>query len=182
MNRGRVFGLLCCAILAGCVSAGVEVRPEQMANFRHGVTSLQDVVTALGPASVETALDDGSTLLVYTYVTSRPHPETYLPFIGALVGGADTHSSAAVFLFDSHGLLKSANTTSTNVGTGVSSGSHAVQPSAPVRAAEPSVVVKSVQPPAVQSVEPMPEDDVVPALQSPVERQPENGLQPDPVE
>ena len=79
-----------------------------MANFRHGVTSLQDVVTALGPASVETALDDGSTLLVYTYVTSRPHPETYLPFIGALVGGADTHSSAAVFLFDSHGLLKSA--------------------------------------------------------------------------
>jgi hypothetical protein len=43
-------------------------------------------------------------------------------------------------------------------------------------------VVKSVQPPAVQSVEPMPEDDVVPALQSPVERQPENGLQPDPVE
>jgi len=186
MNRGRVIGLLCGAILAGCVSAGVEVRPEQMADFKHGVTRLQDVISALGPASVETALDDGSTLLVYTYVTSRPHPENYLPFIGGLVGGADTHSSAAVFLFDSHGLLKSANTTSTNVGTGVSSGvssgAHTAQSSAPVRSAEPSVVVKSVQPSAVQSVEPMPEDDVGPALQSPVERQPENGAQPDPVE
>ncbi|MFM0149508.1 hypothetical protein, partial [Paraburkholderia sp. RL18-085-BIA-A] len=127
MNREQVVGLLCGALLAGCVSAGVEVRPEQMANFRHGVTTLQDVVTALGPASAETALDDGSTLLVYTYVTSRPHPESYLPFIGSLVGGADTHSSAAVFLFDPHGILKSANTTASNVGTGVSSGSHTEQ-------------------------------------------------------
>ncbi|MEM5328330.1 hypothetical protein VSR34_17300 [Paraburkholderia sp. JHI2823] len=182
MNRGRVFGLLCGAILAGCVSAGVEVRPEQMADFKHGVTRLQDVIAALGPASVETALDDGSTLLVYTYVTSRPHPENYLPFIGALVGGADTHSSAAVFLFDSRGLLKSANTTSTNVGTGVSSGAHTAQPNAPVRSSEPSVVTRDAQPAAVQSVEPMEEDDVGPAMQSPVERQPQDGAPPEPVD
>ncbi|MFL9936194.1 hypothetical protein P0D88_45940 [Paraburkholderia sp. RL18-103-BIB-C] len=182
MNREQVVGLLCGALLAGCVSAGVEVRPEQMANFRHGVTTLQDVVTALGPASAETALDDGSTLLVYTYVTSRPHPESYLPFIGSLVGGADTHSSAAVFLFDPHGILKSANTTASNVGTGVSSGSHTEQRSAPVRGSEPHVVIKSVQPPAVQSVEPIPEEDGEPAPQIPVEPPPENSVQPAPVE
>ncbi|SIT41144.1 conserved exported hypothetical protein [Paraburkholderia ribeironis] len=190
MNRGQVIGLLCGALLAGCVSAGVEVRPEQMANFRHGVTTLQDVVTVLGPASAETALDDGSTLLVYTYVTSRPHPESYLPFIGALVGGADTHSSAAVFLFDPHGILKSANTTASNVGTGVSSGSHTEQHSAPVRTSEPQVVIRSVQPPAVQSVqapavqsvEPIPEEDGEPATQIPVELQPDNTVQPASIE
>ena len=180
MNRGRVFGLLCCAILAGCVSAGVEVRPEQMANFRHGVTSLQDVVTALGPASVETALDDGSTLLVYTYVTSRPHPETYLPFIGALVGGADTHSSAAVFLFDQRGLLKSANSTGSNVGTGMTA-AHTAQPRAPAPVSEAPVAVKSVPPPAVQTVEPMPEEDVAPTSQMPGEPL-EINVQPAPVE
>jgi hypothetical protein len=182
MNRGQVVGLLCGALLAGCVSAGVEVRPEQMANFRHGVTTLQDVVTALGPASVETPLDDGSTLLVYSYVTSRPHPESYIPFIGSLLGGADTHSSAAVFLFDPRGILKSANTTASNVGTGVSSGSHTEQRSAPVRGSEPHVVTTSVQPSAVQSVEPIPEEDVEPALQMPVEPQPVNRARPAPVE
>lgn len=74
MKRGQVVGLLCGALLAGCVSAGVEVSPEQMSNFKPGVTTRQEVITALGPASVQTALDDGSTLLVYTYVKSRPPP------------------------------------------------------------------------------------------------------------
>ncbi|WP_321963477.1 hypothetical protein [Paraburkholderia sp. J7] len=181
MNREVVTGLLCGALLAGCVSAGVEVRPEQMANFRHGVTTLQDVTAVLGPPSVETALDDGSTLLVYTYVTSRPHPESYIPFIGSLVAGADTHSSAAVFLFDSRGLLKSANTTSSNVGTGMTA-AHTAQPRASAPVSEVPVVTKSVAPPVVQTVEPTPEEDLEPASQLPREPQPENGIQPAPVE
>ncbi|WP_240975298.1 hypothetical protein [Paraburkholderia aromaticivorans] len=93
------------------------------------------------------------------FVTSRPHPESFLPFIGALVGGADTRSSAAVFLFDTHGVLKSASTTTSNVGTGLSTDLH----SAPVPGAEPPVLVKSIQPPAVQSIEPLPEEEVQPA-------------------
>ncbi|WP_227746845.1 hypothetical protein [Paraburkholderia franconis] len=95
MKHGLVLGLLSGALLVGCMSAGVEVRPEQMATFRRGVTTIQEVTATLGPASVQTALDDGSMLLVYTYVTSRPHPENYIPIIGSLVGGADTHTSAA---------------------------------------------------------------------------------------
>jgi hypothetical protein len=87
-----------------------------------------------------------------------------------------------VFLFDPHGILKSANTTASNVGTGVSSGSHTEQRSAPVPGSEPHVVIKSVQPPAVQSVEPIPEEDGEPAPQIPVEPPPENSVQPAPVE
>ncbi|CAB3791989.1 hypothetical protein LMG28688_03428 [Paraburkholderia caffeinitolerans] len=152
-----------------------------MANFRHGVTTLQDVISALGPASVETALDDGSTLLVYTYVTSRPHPESYIPLIGSLVAGADTHSSAAVFLFDSHGLLKSANTTSSNVGTGMTA-AHTAPPRATAPVTEAPVVIKSVPPPAVQTEQPTPEQDVAPATQVPSEPQLELNVQPAPVE
>jgi hypothetical protein len=153
-----------------------------MVNFRAGETTLQEVITALGPASLETALDDGSMLLVYTYVTSRPHPESYIPFIGPLVAGADTHSSAAVFLFDRRGILKSANTTSSNVGTGLSGGSHTGQHTAPTRSAEPHVVVKSVQPPAVQSVEPIPEGNLEPAPQTPANAQPEFRVEPAPID
>jgi hypothetical protein len=176
MKHGLVVGLLCGTLLAGCMSAGVEVRPEQMSSFRPGVTTLQDVTAMLGPASVQTALDDGSTLLVYTFVTSRPHPESFLPFIGSLVGGADTRSSAAVFLFDSHGILKSENTTTSNIGTGLSTNLH----SAPVPGVEPPVVVKSIQPPAVESIELLPEDPVQPVPEDTAEPPPEQSVQPAP--
>jgi hypothetical protein len=180
MKHRLVVGLLCGALLAGCMSAGVEVRSEQMSSFRPGVTTLQDVTATLGPASVQTALDDGSTLLIYTFVTSRPHPESFLPFIGPLVGGADTRSSATVFLFDVHGILKRASTTTSNVGTGLSAGFSTDLHSAPVPGVKPPVVVKSIQPPAVQSIEPLPEEEVLPAPENSAEPPPEQSLQPAP--
>lgn len=51
MKHGLVLGLLSGALLVGCMSAGVEVRPEQMAIFRRGVTTLQEVTATLGPAA-----------------------------------------------------------------------------------------------------------------------------------
>jgi hypothetical protein len=147
------------------------------------------VTARLGPAAVQTALDDGSTLLVYTYVTSRPHPESFLPFIGSLVGGADTRSSATVFLFDPHGILKTASITTSNVGTGLSSGAGTdvhpapisdVQPPAVVKSVQTPVVVKSVQMPAVQSAEPLQEDEVSPDPENSAEPLPEQSIQPAP--
>jgi hypothetical protein len=192
MKHAVVLGLLSGALLVGCMSAGVEVRPEQMATFRRGVTTIQEVTATLGPASVQTALDDGSMLLVYTYVTSRPHPENYIPIVGSLIGGADTHTSAAVFLFDGRGVLKSANTTTSNVGTGLSTelqhrapapiveapvAGHSNPPAA-VQSAEPPVVVKSISPATVESIEPLPEEEGRPAPESGDEPQPEQGIQP----
>ncbi|MGT2471839.1 hypothetical protein [Paraburkholderia terrae] len=186
MKQGLLPGLLGAALLAACMSAGVEVRPEQMATFRRGVTTLQEVTATLGPASVQTALDDGSMLLVYTYVTSRPHPENYIPFIGSLVGGADTRSSAAVFLFDTRGVLKSENTTTSNVGTGLGTERHSAPApiveapvavesnrSAAARGVEPPVAVRTIPPAAAASVEPLPEEEGQPAPENSVEPPPE---------
>jgi hypothetical protein len=178
MKHGLVVGLLCGALLAGCMSTGVEVRSDQMSSFKPGATTIQDVTATLGPASVQTALDDGSTLLVYMFVTSRPHPESFLPLIGSLVGGADTRSSATVFLFDVHGILKSASTTTSKVGTGLSAGLSTDLHSAPVQGDKPpmvvksiqsAVVVKSIQPPVVQSIELLPEEEVLPAAENSAE-------------
>ncbi len=194
MKLGLVSVLLCGGLLVGCMSAGVEVRPEQLATFKRGVTTLQEVTSTLGPASVQTALDDGSELLVYTYVTSRPHPESYIPFIGSLVGGADTRSSAAVFLFDAHGVLKSANTTTSNVGTGLSTDRHSARAPiveapvaleskrpATVESVAPPVVDKSIHPATVQSIEPLPEEEGQPAAENSVESPLELSIQPAPV-
>jgi hypothetical protein len=123
-------------------------------------------------------------LLVYTYVTSRPHPENFLPFIGALVGGADTHTSAAVFVFDPRGTLKSAHTTTSTVGTGFGGGASAAQPAAapampvaPAASAGAPVVVERVQTPTVQTIEPLPEQPAQPALDDGLEA-PEDSVQP----
>src|SRR5579864_2180691 len=175
MKHGLVLGLLSGALLVGCMSAGVEVRPEQMATFRRGVTTIQEVTATLGPASVQTALDDGSMLLVYTYVTSRPHPENYIPFIGSLIGGADTHTSAAVFLFDARGVLKSANTTTSNVGTGLST---ELQHRAPPAIVEAPVVGNSNPPATAESVEPLQEEEGQPAPENSIEPPPEQGIEP----
>jgi hypothetical protein len=112
--------------------------------------------------------------------------------IGALVGGADTHTSAAVFLFDARGVLKSANTTTSNVGTGLSTelqhrapapiveapvpGNN--MPPAAVQSVERPVVVKSISPAAAESVEPLPEEEGQPAPENSVEPPPEQGIQP----
>ncbi len=81
-----------------------------------------------------------------------------------------------MFLFDTHGVLKSASTTTSNVGTGLSTDLH----SAPVPGAEPPVLVKSIQPPAVQSIEPLPEEEVQPAPENSVEPPSEQSVQPAP--
>ncbi|CAN7728442.1 hypothetical protein [Paraburkholderia hospita] len=65
-------------------------------------------------------------------------------------------------MFDAHGILKSANTTTSNVGTGLSADLRSV----------PAPVDKSIHPAAVQSVEPLPEEDQ-PAPENAVETSPE---------
>jgi hypothetical protein len=108
MKRISVLIVICSA-LSACISAGVDVKPEQLSKFKQEVTTLEEVVTELGSPTAQTALRDGSTVLIYSFVTSRPRPESFIPFIGPLFGGADTQSSTVVFEFDENGILTRVN-------------------------------------------------------------------------
>ncbi len=37
-----------CAMLTGCVSTGVDIRPEQLSNFLLGFSTIDDVTSQLG--------------------------------------------------------------------------------------------------------------------------------------
>jgi hypothetical protein len=119
MKRINVLIVLC-STLAACISAGVDVKPEQLSKFKQDVTTLEEVVTELGSPTAQTALRDGSTVLIYSFVTSRPRPESFIPFIGPLFGGADTQSSTVVFEFDEHGILTSERRTTSSGAQGLS--------------------------------------------------------------
>ncbi len=94
-------------MLAACVSTGVEVKQEQMANFLLGFSTLDDVTSQLGKPSSQTTLVNGSTILIYSFAASRPHPESFLPFIGPLFAGGEIRSSTVFFEFDENGVLRS---------------------------------------------------------------------------
>ncbi|AOY95430.1 hypothetical protein BKK79_27070 [Cupriavidus sp. USMAA2-4] len=112
MNRVHaksvVCGLMLACLSAACVSTtGVKVEPEQLANFIPGFSTLDDVTGQLGTPTSQATLGDGSTVLVYSFATAKPHAESLIPLIGPLFSGNDIQSSTVLFEFDQNGVLRS---------------------------------------------------------------------------
>lgn len=115
----RVCALIAtCILLAACVSTGVDVKPEQLSNFMPGFSTLDDVTAQLGTPTSTTALRDGSTILIYSFATSKPHPESFIPFIGPLFSGGEIRSSTVLFEFDEGGVLRSQRRTTSSGASG----------------------------------------------------------------
>ena len=103
----RVIGLVFLAALSGCVASGTQVKESQVSQFEKGRTTISDVVEKLGAPQFQTNQSDGSKILVYNYSQVQARPESYIPFIGPFVGGADSKYNSATFTFDSSGYLQS---------------------------------------------------------------------------
>ena len=117
----RVYALIAtCIMLAACVSTGVDVKPEQLSNFIPDFSTLDDVTAQLGAPSSTTTLRDGSTILIYSFATSMPHPESFIPFIGPLFSGGEIRSSTVLFEFDEGGVLRSQRRTTSSGASGLS--------------------------------------------------------------
>lgn len=108
-----------CAMLVACVSTGVDVKQEQLANFMLGFSTLDDVTTQLGKPSSQTTLRNGATILIYSFATSKPNPESFIPFIGPLFAGGAIRSSTVMFEFDENGVLRSQRRTTTSGASGL---------------------------------------------------------------
>lgn len=117
-----------CLMLVSCVSTGVDVKPEQMSNFMLGFSTLGDVTTQLGTPSSQVTLRNGSTILIYSFATSKPHPESFIPFIGPLFSGGEIRSSTVLFEFDENGVLRSERRTTSSSVSGWSVLSPAAMP------------------------------------------------------
>ena len=109
-----------CVILTACISTGVDVRPEHLANFLPGFSTLEDVTAQLGAPTSVVTLKSGTAILIYSFATSRPHPESYIPFIGPLFSGGEIRSSTVLFEFDENGVLRSQRRTTSSGTSGLS--------------------------------------------------------------
>ncbi len=116
----RVFAMvLVGSLMSGCVSTGVDVMPEQLENFIPGFSTVEDVTGQLGAPTSRAALDNGSLILVYSFTTSTPHAESFIPFIGPLFAGGEIRSSTVLFEFDQDGVLRSQRRTTSTGASGL---------------------------------------------------------------
>ncbi len=109
---------------SACFSSGVQVNPDQVASFQKGRTTYSDVIAALGQPTSQSISADGNRQISYMYVEAKARPETFIPIVGAFVGGADSKTSFATFRFDEKGILSdySSTTGQNGLGTGLESG------------------------------------------------------------
>jgi outer membrane protein assembly factor BamE (lipoprotein component of BamABCDE complex) len=127
--RRRLIALAACLAalsLAGCMSYGSMVSQQQADQFKTGETTEAQIVAALGPpTSITTA--NGTRTLAYVGVKAQARAASFIPFIGPLVGGADSQVNQVIFKLDRDGRLASTETTQTagSSGMGFASGTSA---------------------------------------------------------
>jgi hypothetical protein len=100
--------LACAVLLAACVNSGPRVNPAQVSRFEPGRTTCDQIIATLGPPSATVWTSDGIRAINYTHVEAAARPETFIPIIGPLVGGADARSASYTFRCDQNGMLASA--------------------------------------------------------------------------
>ncbi|WP_298016678.1 hypothetical protein [uncultured Castellaniella sp.] len=113
----KIAALAAALALAGCASSGVKVSDDQLSQFHEGQTTKQEVIAALGQPTTTMRNMDGTTTLMYSYVESRARPSTFIPIVGAFVGGADTRSNMVMMMFDHQDILSRYTSSSSQTGT-----------------------------------------------------------------
>jgi len=112
--------VLCVAlVLTGCASSGTKVDPNTVATFIKGRTTVADAEAALGEPNGTSTAQDGSTTLIYTYARTSVRASTFIPYVGAFVGGADSKTQSTILSFGADGTYQGATATTGNVGAGL---------------------------------------------------------------
>jgi hypothetical protein len=119
----KIVFLGACLLLGACAAAGTQVTSRDIAHFKPGVASQQDVEDALGAPNITTSDARGHTIC-YQYMEMAVRPETFIPLVGAFAGGADSRTTTTCLRFDTRGILKGtwSTATQTGAGTGIEAG------------------------------------------------------------
>lgn len=111
------------AMLAGCVSTGVQVDTHKLEAFKVGETTEAEARAALGPpTSVSTY--SGGRILSYVGIHAQAHAINFVPIVGAFAGGADSSMTSVTLTFGPDGKLKDmqSSQSATGANTGLAAG------------------------------------------------------------
>ena len=125
-SKGVIWSVVIGVALAGCVSMGKEVTQDQLAGFKKGQTTPDQVIARLGQPTSKSIAGDGSQSMSYVFAHAQARPASFIPIIGPLVGGTDSRGSNVIFLFGPDGKLINyyASQSQTGMGTGAAGGKY----------------------------------------------------------
>lgn len=115
LRTTMILSIVYACFLLGCASKGEEIKPEDIADFKPGVTTQQQVIARLGTPSSTSTLPNGSTFLVYAFTEPRPLGAS-ISAISPFYDGTNVRSSTISFEFGADGILSASNTTSSGFG------------------------------------------------------------------
>jgi len=121
MRYAKVFVMVTVLAIAGCgATSGTKITEDQLSRLKVGETTRAQAVSILGEPNSDTAMSGGARILVWVYSSTSVRPETFIPFAGAFVGGADNKSSSVVLTFGSNDVLERTGASNTNVSSSLS--------------------------------------------------------------
>jgi len=121
--RHVLIAALAAAILVGCATSGAKVTEQQIAQLKVGETTWSDMVALLGQPTSSTVTSQGTRMATYSYAQVTTRPETFIPFVGVFVGGADIKSNGVSLMFGKDGKLKNYSASASTMGTGMGAAS-----------------------------------------------------------
>lgn len=119
-----LFVLIAIFALSGCMSMGTKVDQDQLSQFVKGRTTYAEVVQQLGEPTQNTINSDGTRTITYTYSHSQVKASSFIPIVGAFLGGSTSEDTTVTLNFDRRSLLTNYTATQggMDVGTGIANG------------------------------------------------------------
>lgn len=98
---------LAAVFLSACASSGVgkKIDQDKFSHFVKGKTTYAEVVREIGEPSSVARNADGSKRATYVFAQTKVKPQSYIPVVGAFIGGTDMETQTSIVYFDKKGVL-----------------------------------------------------------------------------
>lgn len=116
--------LIAIFFLSACMSYGTKVDQGKVSQFVKGKTTYSEVVQQLGKPNQSTINADGTRTAMYFYAQSQANAASFIPYVGAFMGGTQSENTNVILTFDKNSVLTSysASEGGASMGTGIISG------------------------------------------------------------
>ncbi len=117
--------ILLVALLAACISMGRKIDQSAADRIEKGKTTRGEVINLIGSPDRITRSASGDTIFMYSYIRATPKPATFIPIVGALVGGSNVQHQMFMVTFGADGVVKDFSSTygATEADMGLAAGS-----------------------------------------------------------
>jgi outer membrane protein assembly factor BamE (lipoprotein component of BamABCDE complex) len=109
----KVLSIIAVLSLAACATSqvGNKYDSQKASSFKIGKSTYSEVIKALGNPSTESDDNSGNKVIEYSYSGSSVKATSYIPFVGAFIGGSNSETHVAEFAFN-HRLILTSKTVS----------------------------------------------------------------------